>query len=301
MQRLNESKWSDMGFFGGPLDIKQDAVDTVLQVASALGEDVTVYPNPFYKWTVKENPNGHNKVVTLVDGGMADENIPLEPFLQQERVVDTIFAFDNSADSDQNWPEGKALHTTYQKSQDMARIYNITETMPPIPTREAFVNSGMNTRPVFFGCSKEHQNVPTIIYIPNSPWNHWSNHSTYQLAYDLKETQALIENGRRAVDLNGTIPDWGQCLTCAMINNAVLQANQEHEDKCKACLKRWCWDGKYDNAPGKSTHYDALGQLPPFPLEVAKEEKVNVKQEKEEVTPKKADQAIKSEENDQGS
>jgi lysophospholipase len=254
-----------MGLFGGPLDVKEDLVDTVLQLASLLREDVTVYPNPFYKWTAQENPNGDNKVLTLVDGGMADENLPLEPFLQPERAVDTIFAFDNSADSPQNWPEGVALRTTYQKSVNQSKMYNIPETMPPIPPREAFVNGGLNQRPVFFGCDQPH--VPTIIYIPNSPWSHWSNHSTFQLAYDLQETLALVENGRRSVDLNGTIPDWGQCLTCAMINNAVLQSGQEHEEKCKACLKRWCWDGKADATPGRTTQYSSLGQLPSFPPE----------------------------------
>lgn len=264
MQRLHERSLSEMGLFGGPLDVGEDIIDNFLILASTLGEDVSVYPNPFFKWTAKDNPNGHNEVLTLVDGGMANENIPLEPFLQPERVVDTIFAMDNSADSPHNWPEGVALYTSYQKSVNQSKIYNIPETMPPIPPREGFVNSGMNTRPVFFGCDLP--NIPTIIYIPNSPWNHWSNHSTFQLQYSLEETLALVDNGRRSLELNGTVPNWGQCLTCAMINNAVLQSGKPHEEACQACLKRWCWDGKLDVTKGKTTEYHTLGQLPPLPL-----------------------------------
>jgi lysophospholipase len=263
MQKLKDKSWSELGLFGGPLDVGPDIVEDVLKIASDLGEDVAVYPNPFYKWTGQENPNGNNEKLTLLDGGLADENIPLEPLLQPERAVDAIFAFDNSADSPQKWPKGISLYTTYQKSLNLSQKYDIPETMPPVPPREGFVNDDLNKRPVFFGC--DIPTLPTIIYIPNAPWSHWSNHSTFQLAYGLNETLALIDNGRRSLELNGTVPDWGLCLTCAMINNAVLQSGRPHEDKCKGCLNRWCWNGVVNATEGKATEYQAMGQFPEFP------------------------------------
>lgn len=49
MQKLNDKSWSELGIFGGPLDVGQDVVEDVLKIVSDFGEDVAVYPNPSYK------------------------------------------------------------------------------------------------------------------------------------------------------------------------------------------------------------------------------------------------------------
>ena len=53
--------------------------------------------------------------LALVDAGETNQNIPLEPLLIPARQIDTIMAFDNSADTTYSWPNGSALWTTYQR------------------------------------------------------------------------------------------------------------------------------------------------------------------------------------------
>jgi lysophospholipase len=48
-----------------------------------------------------------------------------------------------------------------QKSHPHVSNYGGKVRMPPIPSPNGFLNSGMNTRPVFFGC--DNQDVPTMI------------------------------------------------------------------------------------------------------------------------------------------
>jgi lysophospholipase len=214
VQKLQTTKEEDLGFFTGAHDLKDDIVEEVFKYLDETKDDIASYPNPFRKWTEKENPLETVNDIQLVDGGEAEENIPIDPFLQADRHVDAIFAFDNSADQN-NWPTGQSLTRTYEKAVKQASLYNGKVRMPRVPaTSSAFVNAGLNTRPVFFGC--EDKEVPTVIYIPNYSWSTASNTDTFKLEYSLEETLAMIENGRRSLDLNGTVRDWGRCLTCAM-------------------------------------------------------------------------------------
>jgi lysophospholipase len=54
-----------------------------------------------------------------------------------------------------------------------------------------------------------------VVYVPNYPWSFQSNTSTYKLAYEEEEAQALIANGMRTLTLNNTIENWSTCLACA--------------------------------------------------------------------------------------
>jgi lysophospholipase len=207
------TKEEDLGFFAGKSNLGDDIVEEVFKYLDQTKDDIASYPNPFRQWTDKENPLETVDDIQLVDGGEAEENIPIDPFLQADRYVDAIFAFDNSADEN-GWPTGQSLFRTYTKAVKQASLYNGKVRMPRVPYPDAFVSSGLNTRPVFFGC--EDKEVPTVIYIPNYSWSTASNTDTFKLEYSLEDTLAMIENGRRSLDLNGTVPDWGRCLTCAM-------------------------------------------------------------------------------------
>jgi lysophospholipase len=211
---LRMKKYEDLGFFQGDHDLKEDFIATAVKWIDETRDDIAAYENPFKDWVDKEKPIAELNKLQLVDGGMADQNIPIEPFLQDSRHVDAIFAFDNSKDTESRWPDGRSLFATYERAKMEADLWGGKVRMPPVPSPAGFVNSGLNTRPVFFGC--EDKEVPTIIYIPNYSWSTMSNTDTFKLDYSLEQTLAMIENGRRALDLNGTVPDWGRCLTCAM-------------------------------------------------------------------------------------
>lgn len=272
----------DLGLFAGESDIKQDFIEEAYIFISEGKDDVATYENPFYKWDAKENPIRDLQRLHLVDAGEAEENIPIDPFLQDSRHVDAIFAFDNSNDNN-GWPDGRSLYNTYEKSKKQADLFGGKVRMPPVPSPNGFVNSGMNTRPVFFGCHDA--NVPTIIYVPNYSWSTASNTDTFKLDYARERTLAMIDNGRRALDLNGTVASWDQCLTCAMsvglsatntrltnlyayrIDNAVLQAGQKRDERCQQCLKEWCWDGTEDKKEVGQVH-NVVGALPALPLSV---------------------------------
>ncbi|KAJ9127492.1 hypothetical protein QFC24_000901 [Naganishia onofrii] len=238
-----------------------DAIQNVLGAIGSAENDVAVYPNPFYQWHAETSPIAGFRNLTLVDGGEANENVPFEPFLFSYRNVDAILAFDNSADTTYFWPNGSSLHTTYQKAIDQAQAYNISLRMPPVPSTQGFVNGGLNTRPTFFGCNDS--SLPTVIYVPNYPWSAWSNTSTYMLEYSTDQAVAIIDNGRRTLDLNGTISNWPQCLTCAFMDNAVMENGGTRSAECEACFSRFCWDGT-DNTTVSHDYAPVIGTLPAF-------------------------------------
>lgn len=162
-------------------------------------DDVANYPNPFYGVNPDSNQVHNERNLVLVDGGEDLQNLPLHPLTQPERAVDVIFAIDSSADTleengDKNWPNGTALIATYERS--LLPIANGTS-FPAVPDVDTFVNLGLNNRPVFFGCDAENttSTTPLIVYIPNAPYTYQSNVSTFQMAYDAFERQAIIQNG----------------------------------------------------------------------------------------------------------
>ena len=116
------------------------------------------------------------RYITLVDAGETNQNIPLEPLLIPSRNVDAIIALDNSADTTYSWPNGSALRTTYERALQLETQQNVSIRMPVVPSTNGFVNDGLNTRPVFFGCNET--DTPIIVYIPNYPWSYASNIST---------------------------------------------------------------------------------------------------------------------------
>lgn len=244
--------------------ILKTAIEGILSSISDAYNDVAVYPNAFRQW----NPEGGNNPVanfdniTLVDGGEANENVPLEPFLVPQRKVDAILAMDNSADTDYSWANGSSLWTSYQKSLAQREKYNISTPMPIVPSTNGFVNGGLNTRVTFFGCNETDK--PLIIYVPNYPWNTYSNTSTLQLEYEIEQAAAMVENGRRSLEMNGTVDNWPTCLTCALMDRAVIEDGGQRSEDCQKCFDTWCWNGEDDNKEPEQPFNPVLGVLPQF-------------------------------------
>lgn len=218
----------------------------VLNGVGKHNDDVATYLNPFYGWDTGDDPISSMENLTLVDGGETGENVPLEPFLQPARQVDAIIAFDNS-DNVNGWPSGKSLYLTYEKALNHSKMYNIPSLMPQVPSPAGFINQGLNSRPTFFGCNDTH--LPIVIYIPNYPYTYQSNEDTFKLDYSKEEALGMIENGRRVLNLNGTISRWPQCLTCALMDNAVMeQDGATRSVECETCFDAFCWDGVDDQS-----------------------------------------------------
>ncbi|KAK9370661.1 lysophospholipase catalytic domain-containing protein [Lipomyces kononenkoae] len=216
---------------------------------SSLGEfsndsftrDVAVYaPNPFFGVegaSVRQDP-----LIGLADGGEDGQNVPLLPLLQSERQVDVIFALDNSADLDSNWPDGTALITTYER-----QFIRQSASMPYVPDNNSFVALNLTRQPTFFGCNASNMSTitPLIVYMANHPYTYLTNTSTIQLSYSTAEVEGFITNGYNlGTQGNGTLDsEWPACMACAIIHREVERRGIEHTAQCQQCLQKYCWDG----------------------------------------------------------
>jgi len=209
--------------------------------------DIADYtPNPFFGYRSEESRYADSERLTLVDGGEDLQNIPLHPLIQPSRHVDVIFAVDSSADTSQSWPNGTALVATY--SRQFGDIANDTA-FPSVPDQNTFVNLGLNTRPTFFGCDPSNMtdglNVPLVVYIPNAPYVYNSNISTFQLATNNSERDAIVLNGYNVATMgNATLDEtWPTCVGCAIISRSLDRAGIEVPESCQQCFRDFCWDG----------------------------------------------------------
>jgi len=91
-------------------------------------------------------------------------------------MVDAIIAVDASADTEYSYPNGSALRTTFERAAILEQNQDVRIRMPDVPSVNGFINGGLNTRPVFFGCNDT--DTPIIVYVPNYPWSYASNVST---------------------------------------------------------------------------------------------------------------------------
>ena len=192
-------------------------------------EEFAVYPNPFH------NFGGSTAIskdldLYLADGGEALQNNPIWPFLQQARGVDVIIVNDNSADNNENFPNGTEVLTTYQQA-----IAAGLDRMPEIPSIETFVSEGLNRRATFFGCNDD--SMATIIYLPNVNYTYASNTSTSQFVYLPDETDAMIANGNAVATQNGT-EGWATCLACGIMK----KASKNLPNACSECFSIYCYN-----------------------------------------------------------
>ncbi|KAF2264697.1 lysophospholipase [Lojkania enalia] len=235
-------------------DFVKNSLQAVLQGLGDNNDDIADYtPNPFFHFHNDTNPSAHTGRLTLVDGGLDGQNIPLNPLIQPVRAVDVIFAVDSSGDTVEpqivdsalNWPNGTALVATYKRTEN-ATMQNGTA-FPSIPDQNTFVNLGLNNRPTFFGCDVGNLTGPSplIVYLPNAPYVYNSNTSTTQMEYNNTERNAMIQNGYNVVTMgNGTVDSqWPTCVGCAILSRSFNRTGTQVPNVCQQCFDRYCWNG----------------------------------------------------------
>ncbi|ORY61540.1 lysophospholipase catalytic domain-containing protein [Pseudomassariella vexata] len=169
-----------------------------------------IYPNPFYKFE-QSSSVVNDKYLTLADGGETNQNNPIWPFIQNGgRSVDVLIVNDNSADTDDNFPNGTEILTTYQRAQEVG----LTK-MPYIPSVDTFVSQGLNKRATFFGCDEPETTL--MVFVPNVDYTFASNTATSKLSYSADETNAMIANGLQVATQGGE-EGWPLCLACAVMS-----------------------------------------------------------------------------------
>lgn len=243
----------------------QSVLENVLTTIGKNEDDIADYPNPFYGYNNRTNPNHNSTQLTLVDGGEDNQNIPLNPLIQPARHVDVIFAVDSSADTNETWPtensatgwpNGASLQATYRRSLEPIQNYTA---FPSIPSVTTFQNLGLNAGPTFFGCDPSNTSVqdtgiaPLIVYLPNAPYVYNSNVSTFDPSYNVTERNAIVSNGYAgATQGNGTLDaEWATCVGCAVLSRSLARTGTDVPEVCSKCFDRYCWNGDIDNGPLK--------------------------------------------------
>lgn len=245
----------------------------ILSPFSKNNVDIATYnPNPFYNVEYA----GSKLIVSdstldLVDGGEDSQNVPLYPFIQSSREVDIIFAYDNSADSNQ-WPNGTSLVHTYERQ---FTPQGEGSPFPYVPSEDEFVSDHLYDEPVFFGCyaanlsalvdyhgsGANETDIPLVVYIPNLEYLYKSNTSTYKMSYSNKEIASLIKNGFEVSSRGNYSLDrsWPTCVGCAIIRRQQERLGLEQSDECRSCFDSYCWKGGMDDS-AMSSQVPSLSQ-----------------------------------------
>lgn len=188
-----------------------------------------IYPNPFFSYN-RSTTVKNDKLITMVDGGFAGQNVPIWPFIQPARTVDVLIANDNSADTTDNFPNGTEIRQTYINAQ----AAGLTK-MPYIPDVSEFVAKGLNKRATFFGCQEP--NTTFIIYLPNVNYTYPSNQPTSKIQYSKNETDGMIQNGNAIATQNGDA-GWGLCFACGL---KARDGKAKLPKGCDACFTKYCY------------------------------------------------------------
>ncbi|EEQ37402.1 Lysophospholipase 1 [Clavispora lusitaniae] len=241
-------------------------ITSLLDHVSKDEDDIAIYePNPF-KGTDEASVESivKNDTLYLVDGGEDLQNIPLHPLIQPKRGLDVIFAYDNSADTNESWPNGASMVATYERQ--FLKQANST-IFPHVPDINSFINLNLTAKPTFFGCDAKNltsllpdgadqsavYDSPLIVYTANRPFTYYSNTSTFKLSYEDDEKFGMIKNGFEVASrLNGTLDkEWSTCVACAIIRREQERQGVEQSEQCKKCFDTYCWDGSIDTSePG---------------------------------------------------
>ncbi|KAI2469339.1 lysophospholipase catalytic domain-containing protein [Annulohypoxylon bovei var. microspora] len=233
------------------------AIEDLLTHIGDDNDDIAAWnPNPFLGYNNDTNDSADDEQLTLVDGGLDLQNIPLHPLIQPARGLDVIFAVDSSADTGTYFPNGTALRATYDRSK--TDIANGTA-FPAVPDAETFINLELNKRPTFFGCNtSEFSNAshipPLIVYVPNAPYTAASNVSTFDPSYSDEQRNSIIKNGFNVATMgNGTVDsEWTACVACAVLSRSLERTGTQVSATCQRCFSRYCWNGTTDSRPVSS-------------------------------------------------
>ncbi|ODV91276.1 hypothetical protein CANCADRAFT_31967 [Tortispora caseinolytica NRRL Y-17796] len=193
-----------------------------------------------FKGLKEYSRNFDSDSLLLADGGISGQNLPLYPLLNKKRKVDVIFAFDNTDDTSEKYPDGTTLETAYN-----AATYDDQVSMPTVPT-VAQMNSTMLEHPIFFGCNQP--DTPLIVYLPNTHFTDEANYSTLKLQYTKDELAGMMNNAYNILTQgNNTLAKsdvkWTDCARCA----TILRTSQHHDlklpDTCQQCFSEYCYGG----------------------------------------------------------
>lgn len=255
---ISDVNLSDLGFGNistAGLNISPALLRLVIQMINPDYEEITygLLDNPFYNFTGVYNITSDivdEETLYMVDGGLFDEVIPMDPFLVPGREVDVVFAFDNSAQTEDNWPNGTCLYATEERwleSYPEDSFYQLPSTI------DEFVDLGLNLGPVFFGCNgselitneETHPDAianftfmkPLLIYIPNTNITVMSNVTSY--SYSTEERNALVENGFELAQ--GDSEEFAQCVGCAIIRRSEERLGLDPSPHCAKCFEAYCY------------------------------------------------------------
>lgn len=250
---------------GTDTSILTDVLADILEKVAAEDNDIAYYPNPFRGLENVSLNISNSGNLTLVDGGLDNQNIPIWPLIQPEREIDVIFAADASADTDYNWPNGSSLVQTYQRVTGAGGIMrsNKSISFPYIPTTETFVNLGLNQNVTFFGCNATNGTLagtapPIIVYIPNTPYSYYTNFSTYDGEYSSANIDGMLNNGLDIMT-SGNSTSMAVCIACAIVQRGLERGNISTPAACTQCFSEMCWNGTIDNTtPSESLLTPAL-------------------------------------------
>ncbi|KAB2572653.1 Lysophospholipase 1 [Lasiodiplodia theobromae] len=199
-----------------------------------------LYPNPFYQSNASSSLVAAQENLHLVDGGTSNQNNPIWPLLHRGKdLLDVLIVNDNSADTDDNWPNGTEIRNTW--TQARAQL-GAASRMPDIPEPDVFVAEGLYKRPVFFGCgvgneTTAEEDLLTILWVPNNNFTFASNVDTSKLQYSEAETRGMIANGQQVATQGGDAR-WPACLACGI----MVKSGETLPDECDACLAEYCYN-----------------------------------------------------------
>ncbi|ODV91275.1 hypothetical protein CANCADRAFT_31966 [Tortispora caseinolytica NRRL Y-17796] len=264
--------FDNMGFIIGTssslLNVVTQALETVLKSVPVLytrvlalilnelrshtnGFDTAVFkPNPFTgtRTRIRRASLFEEDAIHMVDGGLTGQNIPLHPLLPKEREVDVIFAFDNSADTFHNWPNGISLVETMRQ---LNKDPSTANRFPNIPDKAALKDPHFRVKPTIFGCDagSDELDIPLIVYMPNTKWSHKSNFATTKMEYKVEESSGVIQNAYNIATQGNssagvTDPEqakWGTCVRCIAILRGMQRNDLAISDECYKCAQTYCW------------------------------------------------------------
>jgi lysophospholipase len=186
-----------------------------------------IFRNPWYNYERSSRVSA-DKQLLLLDGGLSDQVSPIWPFIVNERPTDVLIVNDNSADTEDDFPNGASIIRTYEQAQ----VAGLSR-MPFIPDNTTFINEGLNTRATFFGCDEP--NTTFMVYLPNKQYSYDSGKPTAKILYLRPETRKMIANGVQVGTQDGD-EGWGLCLACAIKNR-----DEQLPEGCKACFDKHCY------------------------------------------------------------
>lgn len=223
-----------------PANSSEDSLASVLEGIISLVHDpvfedlFALYRNPFHNYSRSTRVSADEDLL-LLDGGYSNQVDPIWPFIVDQRDVDVLIVNDNSADTEDNFPNGLSIHQAYVQS----KVAGLKK-MPFIPETTVFEAEGLNKRATFFGCDEP--DTTLMVFLPNTEYSYDSGEPTAKVVYSKDETRAMIANGVQVATQDAE-EGWALCLACAI---KIRDANLP--EGCEACFDKHCYRQTASNA-----------------------------------------------------